>query len=85
MLNAEANTEIDFTAADILEELRAELEDRGITLALARVKFEVREDLQKAGLIDAIGARARVRHAADGGRGLPQLGGGRTRQPSGQT
>ena len=41
MLNAEANTEIDFTAADILEELRAELADRGITLALARVKFEV--------------------------------------------
>ena len=56
VLNAEANTEIDFTAADVLEELRAELVDRGITLALARVKFEVREDLQKAGLIDAIGA-----------------------------
>ena len=55
LLNAEANTEIDFTAADILEELRAELADRGITLALARVKFEVRQDLQKAGLVDAIG------------------------------
>ena len=55
VLNAEANTEIDFTAADVLEELRDELADRGITLALARVKFEVREDLQKAGLIDAIG------------------------------
>ena len=55
LLNAEANTEIDFTAADIMEELRAELADRGITLALARVKFEVRQDLQKAGLIDAIG------------------------------
>jgi SulP family sulfate permease len=56
VLNAEANTEIDFTAADIVEELRAELADRGITLALARVKFEVREDLRRAGLIDAIGA-----------------------------
>ena len=55
VLNAEANTEIDFTAADVMEELRAELADRGITLALARVKFEVRQDLQKAGLIDAIG------------------------------
>jgi MFS superfamily sulfate permease-like transporter len=55
VLNAEANTEIDFTAADVLEELRAELADRGIILGLARVKFEVREDLQKAGLIDAIG------------------------------
>ena len=56
VLNAEANTEIDFTAADIMEELRVELADRGITLALARVKFEVREDLEKAGLIDSIGA-----------------------------
>ena len=56
VLNAEANTEIDFTAADIVEELRAELADRGITLALARVKFEVRDDLRRAGLIDAIGA-----------------------------
>lgn len=56
VLNAEANTEIDFTAADVLEELRAELADRGITLALARVKFEVRDDLQKVGLIDAIGS-----------------------------
>lgn len=56
VLNAEANTEIDFTAADVLEELRAELADRGITLALARVKFEVADDLRKAGLIEAIGA-----------------------------
>lgn len=55
VLNAEANTEIDFTAADVLEELRAELADRGITLGLARVKFEVADDLRKAGLISRIG------------------------------
>ncbi len=55
VLNAEANTEIDFTAADILEELRAELVDRGIVLGLARVKFEVSADLKRVGLIDRIG------------------------------
>ena len=56
VLNAEANTEIDFTAADTLQSLRAELAERGISMALARVKFEVGQDLQRAGLIDAIGA-----------------------------
>lgn len=55
VLNAEANIEIDFTAADTLEELRSELADRGITLGLARVKFDVREDLERAGLIERVG------------------------------
>lgn len=55
ILNAEANTEIDFTAADTLEELRDELDERGIRMGLARVKFEVREDLERAGLIARIG------------------------------
>ncbi len=55
VLNAEANIEIDFTAAETLEELRRELADRGIELALARVKFDVRGDLERAGLIAAIG------------------------------
>ena len=55
VLNAEANTEIDFTAADILEELRVELADRGIRMGLARVKFEVQEDLVRAGLIARLG------------------------------
>lgn len=56
VLNAEANTEIDFTAVDVLEELRVELVERGIALALARVKFEVQADLVRAGLIERIGA-----------------------------
>ena len=55
VLNAEANTEIDFTAADTLEALRAALADRGIVMALSRVKFEVRHDLERVGLIEAIG------------------------------
>jgi MFS superfamily sulfate permease-like transporter len=56
VLNAEANTEIDFTAADTLEDLRVELTDRGIRMGLARVKFEIRQDLERTGLIDRLGA-----------------------------
>jgi SulP family sulfate permease len=56
VLNAEANVEIDITAADALEQLRVDLVERGVTVALARVKQDLREDLTKAGLIDSIGA-----------------------------
>ncbi|MFC7615395.1 SulP family inorganic anion transporter [Actinokineospora soli] len=55
LLNTEANVEIDLTAADALEDLRAELARRGIVLALARVKQELRVDLARAGLLDRIG------------------------------
>jgi sulfate permease, SulP family len=55
VLNAEANTEIDFTAVETLEELRGALSGREIALGLARVKFDVRQDLERAGFIDRIG------------------------------
>lgn len=55
LLNAEANTEIDVTSADALGRLRDELERRGIVLALARVKAELRNDLEASGLLAAIG------------------------------
>jgi SulP family sulfate permease len=55
LLNAEANTEIDLTAVDALEEVRKTLAERGIVFALARVKFEVREILASTGFIDRIG------------------------------
>ena len=42
LLNAEANVEIDITAAETLEALHAELRRRGIVLALARVKQDLR-------------------------------------------
>ena len=45
VLNAEANTEIDLTAVDALEEVRRTLADRGVVFGLARVKFEVQRDL----------------------------------------
>jgi len=56
VLNAEANVDIDLTAADALEQLRGDLEARGIVFAMARVKQELREQLQSAALLDKIGA-----------------------------
>jgi SulP family sulfate permease len=55
LLNAEANTEIDLTAVDALEEVRKTLAERGIVFALARVKFELREILASTGFIDRVG------------------------------
>jgi SulP family sulfate permease len=55
ILNAEANVEVDLTAIDALDELRTELDGRGIVLALARVKQELREDLAASGFLDRVG------------------------------
>jgi high affinity sulfate transporter 1 len=55
VLNAEANVEVDLTALDALESLRAELARRGIVFAMARVKQDLRDALRAAGLIETIG------------------------------
>ncbi|MBB5788826.1 SulP family inorganic anion transporter [Jiangella mangrovi] len=55
LLNVEANVEIDVTGADALESLRSELERRGIILALARLKQDLRDQLAPTGLLDRIG------------------------------
>jgi sulfate permease, SulP family len=54
LLNAEANVEVDLTALDALEDLRRELAERGIVVALARVKQELRDDLDAAGFTDRL-------------------------------
>ncbi len=56
VLNAEANVEVDLTALDALERLRLECTDRGIVFAMARVKQDLRDALDAAGMIDSIGA-----------------------------
>jgi high affinity sulfate transporter 1 len=56
VLNMEANVEIDLTAVDMLEELRAELASRGIELALARVKRDLAVYLDRSGFTDRIGS-----------------------------
>lgn len=56
VLNMEANVEIDLTATDMLDELRDELASCDIVLALARVKHDLATYLDRAGLIERIGA-----------------------------
>ncbi|MDX6313087.1 MAG: sulfate permease, SulP family, partial [Streptomyces sp.] len=55
VLNTEANVEVDITALDAVDSLRRELDRRGIVFALARVKQELRHDLDVYGLTEAIG------------------------------
>lgn len=52
----EANVEIDLTAIDMLEDLRAELELDGIALALACVKHDLTVYLDRTGLGERIGS-----------------------------
>jgi SulP family sulfate permease len=56
VLNMEANVAIDLTALDALEDLRTELERRGVVLALARVKHDLAADLERGGIVAAVGA-----------------------------
>ena len=46
LVNMEANVEVDLTALDALEDLRAELADSQVTLALARVNSMARKRLR---------------------------------------
>lgn len=55
VLNTEAIVEVDVTAVDTLESLRRELAGRGVVLALARLKQDLRDALEPTGLLDRIG------------------------------
>ena len=57
LLNCEANTHLDLTAIDALEELRADLASRDIIFALTRVKQETEETLERAEFLQAIDGR----------------------------
>ncbi|MEU1232360.1 sulfate permease [Streptomyces sp. NPDC005828] len=56
VLNMEANVEVDITALDAVDALRLELEHRGVVFTLARVKQELRENLDAYGLTASVGA-----------------------------
>ena len=56
VLNVEANVEVDFTALEAVEALRAELSLAGTVFALARVKQDLLDRLQAFGLASKIGA-----------------------------
>ncbi|MEU1181144.1 sulfate permease [Streptomyces sp. NPDC005820] len=55
VLNAEANVEVDITALDAVDELRRELARRDVVFALARVKQDLRHDLDAYGLTRSVG------------------------------
>jgi SulP family sulfate permease len=55
LLNAEANVEVDITAVDALEDLRAELSKRGIVFAMARVKQDLHDVLARGGFVKRVG------------------------------
>lgn len=55
IMNMEANIEVDLTSVDALDQVRAELERRGVVLALARVKQDLRADLVSSGFLDRVG------------------------------
>ena len=55
LLNAEAIVELDITSADALRRLVDELHEREVTFAMARVKQDLRKQLQRVGLLEAVG------------------------------
>jgi SulP family sulfate permease len=55
LLNAEANIAVDMTSIDALDELRRELDRRNIVFAMARVKQDLRTDLDAAGFVERVG------------------------------
>ena len=57
ILNTEANVEVDFTALEAVEAVRAELSRRGIVVGLARVKQDLLDDLRAFGLYQKIGSQ----------------------------
>lgn len=55
VLNTEANVEVDITALDSVEELRREITEREMVFAMARVKQDLRDQLDAYGLTESIG------------------------------
>ena len=70
VLNAEANVEVDLTALDALEQLRLELTRRGIVFAMARVKQDLRDSLEAAGVLEINRRRPHLHDLADRSRGI---------------
>ena len=55
VLNVEANVEVDITALEAVDQLRAELVGRGIVFAMARVKRDLQNELDAFGLTATLG------------------------------
>jgi high affinity sulfate transporter 1 len=57
VIAAEPVTDVDTTAADVLRQLLAELEAKGVRLAFAELKGPVKDQLEHYGLLSAIGQK----------------------------
>jgi MFS superfamily sulfate permease-like transporter len=55
VVDAGAITHVDYTAARVVRELQADLAQRGVILVLAHVQSDLRPDLDRHGLTEAIG------------------------------
>lgn len=55
IMNAEANVDVDLTGLDAVKQLREVLLGRGIQFGMARVKQDLRDELEAAGLLAVIG------------------------------
>ena len=58
LLNVEANMLIDYSASETLRDLIVELQQQGRVVALARLKHDLRTQLQASGIMELIGDRA---------------------------
>jgi len=55
VINLEAISRIDITAADVLEDVRRELAEHGVEMGLARMKDDLRRRLEPTGLLARVG------------------------------
>jgi high affinity sulfate transporter 1 len=66
LIDASSITFVDSSACDVLVRLIGGLKARGISVAFARVRDPVRASLQRAGVVDAVGAAAFYDRLTDG-------------------
>jgi MFS superfamily sulfate permease-like transporter len=55
IVDAEATTNMDFSAAQVVRELAADLKERGVTLVFARVQQSLKADLDRHGVTQVLG------------------------------
>jgi MFS superfamily sulfate permease-like transporter len=55
VIDVGATTDLDVTTAEMLAQLEVDLTDRGVSLALAQARGQVRDRLERTGLLTAIG------------------------------
>jgi sulfate permease, SulP family len=65
VVDAEAITNIDYTAAHVVRQLQPELLSKGITLAFARIDSSLQSDFVRHGLVDVIGTTCIFGHIHD--------------------